>query len=440
MPVQSSHRKNEEPTESTLTESHEAKVARITNLELLRSHRAQPSLVEGLLLAKEVNLKMANPSSALSMELILGITKFDQRTKWLFPWGVEVIDPSRRPPESLPPETFLTRARAPLRIQNLPIDEFTSLLSDSKEQWDGVLFEIYEPSHFELLHLHPCEEVICTFSHQLISREDMENLAKCRNLRNLSLGNNAVAIRSLKAIRDFPNLQHFTYFFRHQSAAPLFQFLHAKSSISMLTIHEAHVYTASCARYIAFLVNARSDRICHIDLQCALPISIARALSLCANLKGISVMNFQESHEDGLQLVLSSPSVQKSLQSIRISCEMPISLTTFALMARCTNLRWLSLMSPGAYVCTIGPLIRVNAKHLCALNLHGCVVNDTILTAIARCKCLRFIGLDLPSAIVDSVLAYLKANRLIWMIIPCGGGMKRIQGFRHALDKSKTRR
>ena len=109
----------------------------------------------------------------------------------------------------------------------------------------------------------------------------------------------------------------------------------------MLTIHETHVNTESCARYIAFLVNARSDIICHIDLQCTLPISIARALSLCTNLKGISVMNFQESHEDGLQLVLSSPSVQKSLQSIRISCEMPISFTTLALMERFTNLRWL---------------------------------------------------------------------------------------------------
>ena len=129
-----SQRKAQNPTES-----YTEQVSRITILELLRSHHAQPLLVESLLLARDVKRKITGASRAVSMDIILGLTKFEQKTNWLFPWGAELVDPARRQPGSLPRDTpkpvdwHLTLLGAAL-YNDLSKEDITALLRDSKQQ------------------------------------------------------------------------------------------------------------------------------------------------------------------------------------------------------------------------------------------------------------------------------------------------------------------
>ena len=418
--------KTDKQTKFDAKESYIEKISEMNETELLRSHRAQPSLVEGLLLAREVNHKFAKPSSTPSMDLILGLTKFEQKTKWLFPWGAEMLNPAHRPPSSNPPLVFFGRRASAFvdKAEFLQKDTITALLSDSKQQWDAVLLWSYEPSHFALLHLHPCEELVLDFCSAVISLEDMENIAKCTNLRNLKIGDNFVAPSSVKAIESLPCLQTFTRF----SITPLYKFL-GTNGITWLTDAERHIFFKSeIFTTFASLIDARSESLSHVDLDCALPMSIAHALSRCTSLRSISFSDCHAMNDESLRTVFSSPTVQKSVQSIRIISSVPIDAITFAIIARCKNLRWINLACTGARSYTLSTLIRSNAQHLCSLILRGCEsVDDSILEAMAHCRCLRNVELNLTDVSWKAVKAYIRAKRPNWEVIAHDTGLASIE-------------
>ena len=430
MPLQQRSSKKDDKT--TKVDPYPEKTLRITGIELLRSHRAQPSLVEGLLLAREVNLKFAKPSSTPSMDLILELTKFEQKTKWLFPWGAELVNPAHRPPPDavIPPDVrFCGNARVFAdESEFLEKDSITALLSDSKQQWDAVFMRSYEPSHFALLHLHPCEEVVLGFRSTYISPTDMENIAKCTNLRNLKLGDNFIDFRSVKAIQSLPCLQTIPNLSSNHLTGPLFKFLGAQRNITLLITKRTHVFCKADIFASASLINARSQSLFHVEVDCALPMSIAHALNRCTSLRSISFSDCHAMNDESLRTIFSSPTVQKSVQSIRITCSVPINARTFSVMSRCKNLRWINLACTGDRSYTFSPIIRLNAHHLYSLILRGCEpVDDSILEAIACCRCLLSVELNSTAVSGKAAQAYIRAKRPNWEVIAYDAGLARIE-------------
>ena len=152
--------------------------AQITKREVLRSHRADPMLVETLLLALEVTLRLNQNKNPFSMHRILGLCQFHQLMRWLCPWGEEQVNEVNRPPGFRMPflvhEKYFDNFRGRVSA-HLTCDALKKLFSDRNQHWDRVYIGLEsDPSYFELLHLHPCEELY-TCSLGGISVDDAHN-------------------------------------------------------------------------------------------------------------------------------------------------------------------------------------------------------------------------------------------------------------------------
>ena len=151
------------PAQTSPKESYEERVRRITKHELLQSSYSQPDLIENLLLAADSG-SISNTTTSPSMDLILNMAQFEKKKNWLFPWGPELIDETYRPCNTDYP-TYLMRKELEYHRQlsevyrSLSADEIRLLLSDPSQHWDRILLEDFDPAFFDVLHLHPCEEL-----------------------------------------------------------------------------------------------------------------------------------------------------------------------------------------------------------------------------------------------------------------------------------------
>ena len=218
---------------------------------------------------------------------------------------------------------------------------------------------------------------------------------------------------------NLPRLQNFTHFSSHYFAEPLFKFLRAKPSITWLYIDRTHVfYEADIFAIFASLIDARSQCLYHVEVDCTLPASIAHTLSRCTSLRSIFFSDRYAMSDESFRTVFSSPAVQKSVHSIRVINSMPINACTLAIKARCTKLRCINLAYTGARSYTLSTLIRSNAQHLCSLILRGCEsVDYPILEALAYCRCLRNVELNSTAVSGKAVQAYIRAKRPNWKVI-----------------------
>ena len=412
------------PSTISHDETHEDALYRITKRELLRRHRAHPVLIESLLLAAKAMQKTEKLSGGTSicMEFILSLTKFQQKTKWLLPWGTEVTDITNRSPDCAAPDAYLKDMY--LRIieepdckNQLSKDAITEYLKDFKQHFDGIILPFHEPSHFTLLHLHPCEELILKFEEKSLSLEDMTNIAKCKNLRSLSLNCNKISKNSMKQIQRLPNLAHVYHDHMDREMVFVQEVCHIPS-VSMLTITELNVMEEADIQAIVSLVNTRRDRISHVYLSCTLPATLADALGRCTNLKSIFFEDYFGASDVHVQALLSSPSVQRSLQSIRVLYTHSIGADAFALMAKCANLRWLLLEGLHITAADIIPIIQANAHHMSSVICRSCQsIDSSILDAIACCRSLHYADLDRTGVTAEAMQEYRAAKRPNWEVI-----------------------
>ena len=192
--------------------NYEDRVLRITKRELMRRHRALPVLVESLLIAK-VESSLSRNKEDLSMGFILDLCRFSQKMKWLCKWGPEIIDEINRSPSTEPDEFIEQKSRDifmqerwnEIRYRLELKDQVLALLQDTTQNWDRIILEAYDPRYFPYLHLHPCEEIRLDFEKEELSQEDIQNIAKCQNLRVLDLGINKFPFRSVQALRHLPD-------------------------------------------------------------------------------------------------------------------------------------------------------------------------------------------------------------------------------------------
>ena len=149
---------------------------RIIKRELLQTHRAQPFLVESLLLSIEVGIR-THSTAAPSMECILQILQFSKKMKWLCEWGPEIVDESLRPPSASLPDLISEKSTAhdPSRSNSLMHEDIVAFLRDPSQHWDRIMLRWYDPEYLEYLHLHPCQELYMEFEEIQLTLKVLRN-------------------------------------------------------------------------------------------------------------------------------------------------------------------------------------------------------------------------------------------------------------------------
>ena len=400
---------------------------RIIKRELLPTHRAQPFLVENLLLADKVGIR-THSTAAPSIESILQVLQFSKRMKWLCEWGPEIVDESLRPPSATLPTCIDQKSKDQRLARQKPLtdDEFLALLSDSSQQWDRIILSEYESAYFALLHLHPCQELWLDFFECELSLEDMENIAKCTNLRIFGMGLNQAPFQGVLALRSLPNLRQVVY---DETAHPL-PCIEALSELPQVTLiairpmmneDDFHRYTTpfSLSEIDKALAYIR-DR-WHTARQIRLSVSIGPlvfvSLCLCTHLTTICIEDVEMMEENDLSLLFEGPALHKTVRHIRL-WSAGICPETASYLALYTNLLWLDFSSFDATADAIVPVILANAKHLQSLRIAYCNnVGDEILDAIAQCKSLQHVCLYNTGVRPEAYEAYRDGKRPNWEVL-----------------------
>ena len=189
---------------------------RISKQEILRSYYAQPILVKSLLLAAEIQQGSKANTHALSVHFIIDLCKFQQKMKWLCPWGPELFDETNRIPGFLIPPEFRAKqmdiqSKKITSEKNLRRDRYRNLLSDANQHWDRVFMDKYDPEAFIHLNLHPCEELHLRFPEN-VSIDDIQHIVRCKTLKNIFLRGSSIDLKHLNEFKRLPALEKLMYF------------------------------------------------------------------------------------------------------------------------------------------------------------------------------------------------------------------------------------
>ena len=406
---------------SSHTENYEDRVLRITKRELLRRHRALPVLVESLLIAREADSSLTKTKEILSMGFILDLCRFSQKMKWLCNWGPEIIDEINRAPSTEPGE-FIEQKSRDIAIQerwneeSLPNDQVLALLQDTTQNWDRIILEAYDPRYFPYLHLHPCEEIRLDFEKEKLSQEDIQNIAKCQNLRVLDLGINKFPFRSVQALRHLPDFNILNIDqFSHPMAT--IRTLKRFPRLTTLAIHDAEDFSPEELPQILSFINDRRASARELFILFTRGGSdVYRAFAKCTQVRSIYLDEMDTMEDNNVHVLFSSPLIQQSVRHVRMGVN--AGPRAFCLLAKFSNIRWLDICNTEITSAEVSAIVRANVHHLCTLVIFRCYsVDDAILEAIARCRSLHFVGLEETSVSPRAVEAYKASQRSNWQAI-----------------------
>ena len=398
-------------------EQYEERVLRITKRQLLRIHRAQPVLTEGLLLASESDQTMPHK---ISMDFIIDLCRFSQKMKWLCEWGPETIDEINRSPSNDPAE-FITQKGLELyredrsRDNCLPRAQMLALLQDSSQNWDRIILGSYDPLFFTFLHLHPCDELRLDFDDVKLTRDDIHNIAKCTNLRLIDFGLNIVPFKYMQALQRLPdlevlnglrpdspmdNIRALMRFPRLKNLeVPIPEYLHRNDLPNVVSYIEGR---QALARQVLVIFTDQLD--------------IYHALSKCTQLQSINLDELDTPEVNNAHVLFSSPAIQKSVQHVRMGAN--ARSRTFSLLQNCKNIRWLEFSRADITTVELSAIIQANAHHMSTLKLFGCYnVGDALLEDIAGCRSLVNVDLEETGVSLEAVEAYRAAKRRNWQAL-----------------------
>ena len=426
----------QQPTEaqkSRKEEPYQERMQRITERELCDSHNAQPVLVESLVLAAELGptTLSTNAESILSIESILSLTQFAKKKKWLCIWGPEYVDETHRVSNIFRPICLEQKYEKLDRESNyseidLPHEDFLALLSDPKQRWQRITLPEYHPIYFELLHLHPCEELrlFCSDEGPKMTRTDLENIAKCKTLRFFNMEFFKATPESMAALQKLPHLQN-VIFNNIEDAYDCVEALMQVPQATTIQIntgsnnvyYDSHAYPfedhelAGALSYITGRKNTAKEIYLYVTIG---PIIMA-TLAQCTQVESISVLEVDPQGEDKhMYLMFMSPTLQRSVRHLRFGYSNMSSQSLFYL-SKFTNL--LSIEMDSMYVSTseLLPIIQANAAHLHTLILWECQYIDAkLLDIVAECKNLRVVDIGGTKITRAAIEKYKKAKRPNW--------------------------
>ena len=369
-------------------DKHSIENSSLIKRELSRSHRAQPVLVESLLLVSEAE---KNSKSGLSMHLILGICQFAQKMKWLTPWGAEYVDEACRAPICDIPRYF----RGKLRDYDLGKYDVNALLdrkafnemaADVSQQWDRIYaFAVDDMGFVENLPEHPCEELHVDDPYKF-NLDEAEKLARCRNLKALSVDCRGILEGH---IRDLQNTSNITKLFPANRLGDTFS--QQTKSIGLSALHRAFPHLESLRIDSSYrrepnelnaYINDRQKSLRHIHISIIITREIAEALAMCANIVSLTI-DFPQELEDIMPL-LSSPKLQKTLRYIDIGAVRKIE--DFDFLKNYTALRWAILNKSKITNESLRAMLLQNRSHIIQVSLQDCPnVTSEVLETFAQC-------------------------------------------------------
>ena len=418
-------------------DTFEDKVARIMKRELLRSHRAQPVVVESLLLASQVESRSAQNDNALSGKLIINLCKFQQKMNWLCPWGKELVDETNRPPGfELPKEVrdkYFAIKRKEIMDENfLKRHEFIEILKEYDPLLDRILIgDDYDPKSFQLLRYHPFEELHTKFFYTL-SLSDIENITRCTTLRNINIGCSKVSLKHIREFQKLPHLEKLYYCHDYEGTAPITR-IRDFPNLTLIPIQQNGLrYADRQVRKIVRLLKDMHERVHHLYLAWVPIPEISIALGRCTGVKSIFLEAAQIVDYKDVEKLFDSPNIHRSLQSIHINFT-ALGFEVYDLLSECTNLRWIHFQSDNeATEDDFIPIIKANKAHLIELNIVSCPhVYDEILEAIAICSGLKRVQLVHTGVSAEAVSKYREERRPNWQAIEF------VQNVRPVLENSR---
>ena len=377
------------------------KITQVTQRVLSRSHRAHPELVKSLTLAHSMLESLGLPRVHRLYESILEICQFSQRTKWLSPWGSEIVNEAQRLHSLDLPES-ISRNYDAIRLNEYHPDISTistkavhQAMGDAAEKWEKVfLFQQTDLEYLANLHLHPCEEL---HLHQCVLRQaDVRSILRCKAIRVLSLHNTQYPRNFIAQIAQFKNVEALRISqktaLRHEEIAML-QHLPLLHSIELVDTNGtcADVHDIEDA-LLQFILNRQPNlRVVHFSF----PVDryIIEALAKCANLHSV-LLTSPHVGDEICALLLSKQSIRENLTEINFSFT-DIGSATFELLEKCTNIRRIDLSSTAVRTEHLQRLILKNAAHIREVLVVNCpLVSNDILHTLRECTDIHLIALE----------------------------------------------
>ena len=407
------------------TDENDTSICRITKRELLQCHRAQPCLTENLLIAAESGSR-SDAATAPSMGCILEILQFSKKMKWLCEWGPEIVDESLRPPSADVPLCIQRKSsemffdKSAMRSRN----EILELLRDPTQHWDRIMLPMYDPEFFKLFHLHPCQELWLIFYDEDLSLADMCNIAKCSNLRILSMGYNQTSKEGMQALQSLPNLRQ-VYYDTNADAFSCVEALSQLPQLNMIQIHppneddEYHPmyfpFTDAHINVVSKYIEDRTNLTQHFSICGPIGALLFGCLGKFTKIQSISISgSICAIEENELDLLLKLENLHKTVRHISLGSN-GIDTDAASSLAMFRNLLWLEFYNLLASTAKLVPAITANANNLISLSISSCGnVDDDILDEIAKCKRLQIVYLHETGVSVEAIKKYRLDKRPNW--------------------------
>ena len=321
-------------TEETFAE----RLHRISQREFCDSHQANPALVESLLLAANLGPENLYQSTQriLTIEGILSLTIFSKKKKWLCSWGPELIDETHR----------LSNFSVPVIIEQkiwkiifgsksasypIPREEFLRFLSDPAQRWERIILPEYNPAYFELLRLHPCEELrllVDRGSGHDLTPTDLENIAECKTIRVFDMDYSSARPEDMAALQRLQKLQK-VILSKKMEAIECIEALMQVPNTTSIQINSSSNGSPFISQMFPFADNEIELALSFISdgrntareiyLYVTTGPIILAALAQCTQVESLSVYEVDpKGTNNHLSVLFMSPQLQQTVRHIRI--------------------------------------------------------------------------------------------------------------------------
>ena len=387
-----------------------------TKLELTRRHRAQPVLIESLIMALEIQSDCLECPETITMKFILNLCQFSQRMKWLCPWGPKFVDEISRPPTCSVPLELRRELHDimddGLREKEILDDEqLGKLVDDESQQWDRIYIGMVDNMYFLYdIPKHPCEELHFWWNPPEFDWDTEMSLALCENLRALSMDCSTVSSKFLPCFSRLGKLEMLCPFSQQWQNTFCFS-AEAQINLQRAFPNLTSLYIDNSLSFdedkLLDYIQERKMSLQHVMFSFNVTVAVAEALSTCEGLVTVQIHLRGTFSEDfpNLDPLLWSPHLHKTVQCIDLSGMEQ--MTDFRFLRKYTALRWVWLNRTKIGNDDVSAMLLQNAQHIAKVSLRQCPhITSEILTALEKCTCVRWIDLDWSGVEYPDALNY----------------------------------
>ena len=398
-------------------EPYEAKFARAKERELKRCYRRNPTYVESLVMAEYFHEQMKAQHFLLSAESLIDMCRFSQRTKWLCPWGEQLYNEIHREPMQTYPERMCDDYHHIRDSGNgmLAVEDLKALVDDESNEWERVF--ICDPQSLdwiENLFKHPIEEFHFAFNGIGSKYQDdfpfkyLQYITRCKTIRVINLEcmsfpdhfhSEFLRLKNLECLNGM-NLSGFPDILEKFTNLRFCEIINRREGPDDYWYYEN-----------LEMVKAKQNTLQHIELTEPPNADYVDVLTNCPNLQTFILRDAGEVTDADIIPILSHSFIQRNLHTLRLR-HSSASPEIFALLAKFTNLRFLSLDDCNITDKEAARIILNNKFHMREVCLNRCKhIGTETLNAIAQCAHLEFVDLRGGEVKKAPIKQYIRERR-----------------------------